>query len=153
MVVEYGMSSLGPIQYEKNSGSVFLGRDYGNAQKNISLAVADEIDKKVRKIVEGAHCEAIRIITERKDDVILIAETLLQHETINEEEIAYLLEHRKLPEETVSQRQAASQASFHSDNSETNVTNTVEQTHIESPSEEQEIIIPDDTNSDGNTGN
>ena len=153
MVVEYGMSSLGPIQYEKNSGSVFLGRDYGNAQKNFSLAVADEIDKEVRKIVEGAHSEAIRIITERKDDVILIAETLLQHETINEEEISYLLEHRKLPEETVSQRQAASQASFHSDNSETNVTNTEEQIHIETPSEEKEIIIPDDTNSDGNTGN
>ena len=153
MVVEYGMSSLGPIQYEKNSGSVFLGRDYGNAQKNFSLAVADEIDKEVRKIVEGAHSEAIRIITERKDDVILIAETLLQHETINEEEIAYLLEHRRLPEETVSQRQAASQASFHSDNSETNVTNTEEQIHIETPSEEKEIIIPDDTNSDGNTGN
>ena len=58
-----------------------------------------------------------------------------------------------MPEETVSQRQAASQASFHSDNSETNVTNTEEQTHIENPSEEQEIIIPDDTNSDGNSGN
>ena len=49
MVVEYGMSSLGPIQYEKNSGSVFLGRDYGNAQKNFSLAVADEIDKEVKR--------------------------------------------------------------------------------------------------------
>ena len=58
-----------------------------------------------------------------------------------------------MPEETVSQRQAASQASFHSDNSETNVTNTEEQIHIETPSEEKEIIIPDDTNSDGNTGN
>ena len=113
MVVEYGMSSLGPIQYEKNTGSVFLGRDYTNAQKNFSVAVADEIDKEVRKIVERAHAEALRIIQERKDDVILIAETLLTHETISEEEISYLLEHRELPKEMVTQSQAAHEASFH----------------------------------------
>ena len=117
MVVEYGMSSLGPIQYEKNTGSVFLGRDYTNAQKNFSVAVADEIDKEVRKIVERAHAEALRIIQERKDDVILIAETLLTHETISEEEISYLLEHRELPKETVTQSQAAHEASFHISNS------------------------------------
>lgn len=110
MVVEYGMSSLGPIQYEKDSGSVFLGRDYTNSQKNFSIAVADEIDKEIRKIVETAHDEAIRIINERKDDVILIAETLLVHETISEEEIEYLLEHRELPPEKVSQQQAAREA-------------------------------------------
>lgn len=113
MVVEYGMSSLGPIQYEKNTGSVFLGRDYTNAQKNFSVAVADEIDREVRKIIEKAHALALKIIQERKEDVILIAETLLVHETISEEEIAYLLEHRKLPEEKVTQAQAAREASFH----------------------------------------
>lgn len=107
MVVEYGMSSLGPIQYEKDTGSVFLGRDYTNAQKNFSSAVADEIDKEVRKIIEHAHSEALRIINERKDDVILIAKTLLEHETINEEEIDYLLKNRVMPEETVSQKDTA----------------------------------------------
>ena len=107
MVVEYGMSSLGPIQYEKDTGSVFLGRDYNNAQKNFSAAVADEIDKEVRKIIENAHEEALRIINERKDDVILIAKTLLEHETINEEEIDYLLKNRELPKETVSQKETA----------------------------------------------
>ena len=106
MVVEYGMSSLGPIQYEKNNGSVFLGRDY-NSQKNFSVAVQDEIDKEIRKIIEHAHSEALRIIEERKDDVILIAETLLNHETITEEEISYLLEHRELPKEVVSQKETA----------------------------------------------
>ena len=111
MVVEYGMSSLGPIQYEKNTGSVFLGRDYSNAQKNFSIAVADEIDKEIRKIVDAAHEEALRIINERKDDVTLIAETLLIHETISEEEISYLLEHRELPQEAVTQQQAAREAS------------------------------------------
>ena len=112
MVVEYGMSTLGPIQYEKDTGSVFLGRDYTSSQKNFSAAVADEIDREVRKIIETAHELARKIINERKDDVILIAETLLIHETINEEEIDYLLKNRKLPEEKVSQQQAAREASF-----------------------------------------
>ena len=110
MVVEFGMSSLGPIQYEKDSGSVFLGRDYTNAQKNFSLAVADEIDKEVRKIIENAHKQALDIINTRKDDVILIAETLLKHETISEEEIDYLLKNRELPPSAVSQQQAAREA-------------------------------------------
>lgn len=101
MVVEYGMSSLGPIQYEKNTGSVFLGRDYNNAQKNFSVSVADEIDKEIRSIIESAHAKALQIITERKDDVTLIAETLLEYETINEEQISYLLEHKKMPEGAV----------------------------------------------------
>ena len=96
MVVEYGMSSLGPIQYEKPSGSVFLGRDYTNSTKNFSANVADEIDKEVRKIVDTAHDLALKIINERKEDVELIANTLLQNETITEEQIDYLLKNRKL---------------------------------------------------------
>ena len=107
MVVEYGMSSLGPIQYEKDSGSVFLGRDYTNTQRNFSIQVADEIDKEVRKIIEDAHSEALRIINERKDDVTLIAETLLEYETINEEQIDYLLKNRKMPENLVTQKESA----------------------------------------------
>ena len=116
MVVEYGMSSLGPIQYESNTGSVFLGRDYTNSQKNFSNAVADEIDKEIRKIIDDAHQEAIRIIKERKDDVELIAKTLLEYETINEEEIAYLLEHREMPKEKITQKEAALSASKANEN-------------------------------------
>ncbi len=99
MVVEFGMSSLGPIQYEKPSGNVFLGRDYTNTTKNFSADVANEIDKEVRKIVEDAHELARKIITERKDDMELIAKTLIENETITEEQINYLLEHRELPED------------------------------------------------------
>lgn len=97
MVVEYGMSTLGPIQYESNGGSVFLGRDYTSNQKNFSGAVANEIDKEIRKIVDDAHQKAIEIINSRKDDVILIAETLLEVETLNGEEIDYLLKNRHMP--------------------------------------------------------
>ncbi len=141
MVVEYGMSSLGPIQYEKNTGSVFLGRDYTNAQKNFSVAVADEIDKEVRKIVERAHAEALKIIQERREDVILIAETLLKHETISEEEIAYLLEHRELPKESVTQSQAAHEASFH-------ILNQAEKAEEKKANEEQKVGNEEKTNTE-----
>ena len=96
MVTEYGMSSLGPIQYERDSGSVFLGRDYTSTQKNFSTQIAYEIDTEVRKIIDSAHNKAIEIINEHKDDVELIAKTLLENETITAEEISYLLEHRTL---------------------------------------------------------
>ena len=96
MVTEYGMSALGPIQYERDTGSVFLGRDYTSTQKNFSTQVAFEIDNEVRKIIEDAHKQALKIINENKDDVILIAETLLEKETITAEEIDILLKNRTL---------------------------------------------------------
>jgi cell division protease FtsH len=99
MVTEYGMSSLGPIQYESNSGSVFLGRDYNSTQKNFSTQVAFEIDKEVRKIIDNAHEEARRILTDKKQDVILIAKTLLEKETITAEEIQGILSSRTATDE------------------------------------------------------
>ena len=96
MVCEWGMSDLGPIQYERDTGSVFLGRDYTNTQKNFSIETAKKIDNEIRKIIDFAHDEAIRIIKENKDDVVLLAKTLIEHEQITGEEIDYLMEHRHL---------------------------------------------------------
>jgi cell division protease FtsH len=96
MVCEWGMSSLGPIQYERNTGSVFLGRDYTSTQKNFSVDTATKIDAEIRKIVEEAHDEAVRVIKENRADVELLAKTLIEHEQITGEEIDYLMEHRHL---------------------------------------------------------
>lgn len=96
MVTEFGMSELGPIQYENATGSVFLGRDYTNTQKNFSTQVAYEIDKAVRQIIDDAHEQARKLLTEKKDQVILIAETLLENETITAEEIDELLANGKI---------------------------------------------------------
>jgi len=101
MVTELGMSSLGPIQYEKDTGSVFLGRDYTSSQKNFSTEIAFEIDKEIRKIIDSAHKEARRILEAHRDDVVLIANTLLENETITAEEIETLLTERKLPSKRV----------------------------------------------------
>ena len=97
MVTMYGMSELGPIQYERNNSSVFLGRDYTDTTKNFSAEVAHEIDKAVRDIVDKAHDEATKILTEHKAEVILVAETLLEKETITAEEIDSLIKTGKLP--------------------------------------------------------
>ena len=96
MVTEWGMSDLGPIQYERNTGSVFLGRDYTNTQKNFSVETATKIDNEIRKIIDFAHEEALRVIKENKDDVILLAKTLIDHEQITGEEIDYLMQNRHL---------------------------------------------------------
>lgn len=101
MVCELGMSPLGPIQYERDTGSVFLGRDYTNSQKNFSVETATKIDAEIRKIIEDAHEQALKIIRDNKEDVELIAKTLLEHEQITAEEIDYLLEHHHLKRDEV----------------------------------------------------
>ncbi len=103
MVTELGMSSLGPIQYERDTGSVFLGRDYTNSQKNFSIETASKIDAEIRNIIDNAHKEALRVIEENKEDLILIAKTLLEHEQITAEEIDYLMEHRHLKRDEVNE--------------------------------------------------
>ena len=100
MVTEFGMSELGPIQYEKNTGSVFLGRDYANTQKNFSTQVAYEIDKAVRQIIDEAHKNAEKVLLQHKDQVILVANRLLEKETITAEEIEFLCKNGYLPEDT-----------------------------------------------------
>ena len=98
MVTEYGMSSLGPVQLEQQEGSVFLGRDY-NKSRNFSGQVAYEIDQEMRKIIDECYKKAVKIIKENKDLLDLIANTLIEKETLTKEEIDYLVEHKCLPKE------------------------------------------------------
>ncbi len=90
MVTEYGMSDLGPVQYEQKSEGVFLGRDYGKT-KNFSDKVAHEIDEEVRKIVEECYQKAKKILKENKALVDLLADTLVEHETLTKEQIDALV--------------------------------------------------------------
>ena len=98
MVTEYGMSDLGPLQFEQQSGSVFLGRDY-NKPQHFSNEVANEIDMEMRKIIDDCHKNATDIIKKNKDLLKLIAEALLEYETLTKEQIDYLVENGKMPEE------------------------------------------------------
>lgn len=86
MVTEYGMSSLGPVQYEQQSGNVFLGRDYLK-EKNFSDQVALEIDKETRRIIEECYATAKKVISENMDLLNSIAEYLLKVETLTKSDI------------------------------------------------------------------
>ena len=98
MVTEYGMSSLGPIQLEQQQGSVFLGRDY-NKSRNFSSQVAYEIDQEMRKIIDECYERATKIIKENRKLLDLIANTLLEYETLTKEQIKYLVENGCMPDE------------------------------------------------------
>ena len=86
MVTEFGMSDLGPVQYEQPQGSVFLGRDYLK-DKNFSDQIALEIDRETRKIIEMCYARATKCITENLDLLNTIADYLLKIETLNKSDI------------------------------------------------------------------
>ncbi len=95
MVTEYGMSDLGPIQYESAGGNVFLGRDYFK-EKNFSDQVAHEIDKEVRHIITTCFDQAKEIITENRSLLDLIAHYLVEVETLTKADIDEIVETGKL---------------------------------------------------------
>lgn len=99
MVTEYGMSDLGPVEYEEKSEGVFLGRDYGKA-KNFSDKVAHEIDEEVRKIINECYKKAQDILKENKDLVMLLADALVENETLTKEQIDSLVKTGKLTPES-----------------------------------------------------
>ncbi|HET7521957.1 MAG TPA: ATP-dependent zinc metalloprotease FtsH, partial [Bacillales bacterium] len=99
MVTEFGMSKkLGPMQFGENqSGQVFLGRDIQNDQ-NYSDAIAYEIDLETQRIVKECYERCKSILTEHRDKLDLMAETLLKVETLDAEQIKALFHEGKVPE-------------------------------------------------------
>ena len=98
MVTELGMSELGPIKYDSGDNAVFLGRDYSQLSNTHSGQIAFEIDQQVRKIIETAHSQATEIINNNKDKMDIIANALLENETLNHEQIQSLYNTGKMPE-------------------------------------------------------
>lgn len=101
MVTEYGMSEkLGQLQFgSSQGGNVFLGRDF-NSDQNYSDAIAHEIDKEMQNIVNTQYERTKQILIEHRDLLDLIANTLMEHETLNAEQIEHLKTHGTLPPET-----------------------------------------------------
>ena len=95
MVTEYGMSSLGPMMLDEPDENTFLGRDY-NKNKNFSDTVAYEIDEEMRSIINECYEKSKKILKENQNLLKLIAETLLEEETITKEQIDSLVEHGRL---------------------------------------------------------
>lgn len=98
MVTEYGMSDLGPMQLEHQQEAAFLGRDY-NKSRNFSNEVAHEIDIEMRKIINECYEKATKILKANKKLLTLIADNLVEYETLTKEDIEYLVDNGKMPEE------------------------------------------------------
>ncbi|HJU81104.1 MAG TPA: ATP-dependent zinc metalloprotease FtsH [Acidimicrobiia bacterium] len=88
MVMEFGMSDkLGPMQYGRPGGEVFLGRDYVR-QQDYSDEVAAFIDEEVRQMINAAHSEALLILESHTDAMERMVGILLEKETVGPEELA-----------------------------------------------------------------
>ncbi|HTJ27395.1 MAG TPA: ATP-dependent zinc metalloprotease FtsH [Candidatus Limnocylindria bacterium] len=99
MVTQYGMSdTLGPIQYGRGNHQVFLGRDFGE-DRNYSEEIAGKIDVEVRKIIDTCYAEARQILEVNWDKVERMANSLLEHETVEAEEVLAILGDKPWPPE------------------------------------------------------
>ncbi|MDW0114662.1 MULTISPECIES: ATP-dependent zinc metalloprotease FtsH [Sporosarcina] len=98
MVTEYGMSDkLGPMQFgQAQGGNVFLGRDF-NSEQNYSESIAYEIDQEMQRIIKEQYERTRTILTENRELLDLIANTLLEVETLDAEQINHLKDHGTLP--------------------------------------------------------
>lgn len=97
MVMEYGMSKLGPLQFGNTQGQVFLGRDFNNEQ-GYSDKIAYEIDLEIQRIIKEAYERCREILSENREKLDLIAKTLLVEETLDRDQIKGLYDEGKLPE-------------------------------------------------------
>ena len=137
MVTEYGMSDrLGPVQYEGNH-TVFVGRDYGQ-KPAYSDQVAYEIDNEVRQLLNQAHEEAHRIINEHREQLNLIAEKLLEVETLEAAQIESLFKTGKMPEQVAKSEETDTPTSAESQDQE------VAPSRVEEALEAGDRIIADD---------
>ncbi|WP_338964706.1 ATP-dependent zinc metalloprotease FtsH [Spiroplasma endosymbiont of Sarcophaga carnaria] len=101
MVTEYGMSSLGLVQFESPKD------EYTGATKRYSEDVAAKIDTEVRKILDDCYVTAKAIISENRELLDLIAESLKILETITAEQIEYINKYNKVPDEVVREKERA----------------------------------------------
>jgi cell division protease FtsH len=99
MVTEYGMSArIGAVKLGQSQGEVFLGRDMGH-QRDYSEELAEKVDEQVRELIEQAHDEAYRVLSDNRDILDELARQLIEKETLDHNQLAEIFENvRKLPE-------------------------------------------------------
>ena len=87
---------LGPVEYGENQEEVFLGRSVTQTQ-SVSEAVAQKIDREIRKLVDEGYNQAKTILTNKIDDLHKIAKALLTYETLTGEDIAKIINKNEYP--------------------------------------------------------
>ncbi|MFD2831610.1 ATP-dependent zinc metalloprotease FtsH [Corticicoccus populi] len=159
MVTEYGMSDkLGPLQFGDSGGQVFLGKDMQSDQ-NYSDKIAYEIDQEMQHIVKTQYERCRQILTEHKEQLTLIAETLLEVETLDREQIEGLFYNGKLPErnyndaETVEEDSDDDKIGASYDEVKKEVEERDHHSEEEERTEERPDMIVDEDNTPGNEDN
>ena len=100
MVTEWGMSdTMGPIAYEEPEGQVFLGYSISK-RKNMADSTALMVDKEIRRIIDEAYKKTEKLLKEHKNELDILAKGLVEYETLSGEEIAKLLEGKKIRQES-----------------------------------------------------
>jgi cell division protease FtsH len=98
MVTRFGMSDLGPVSLESQTGEVFLGRDW-MTRSEYSEEIASRIDAQVRSIVEHCYDEARRLIRDNRTVIDRLVDLLIERETIDGEEFRQIVaEYTDIPE-------------------------------------------------------
>jgi cell division protease FtsH len=97
MVCEWGMSELGPLAYGKKDEAIFLGREI-TQHRDYSEDTAIQIDKEVKRIVNGGYENAKRLLSTNRETLERIAQALLEREVIDANEVKMLMEGKPLPE-------------------------------------------------------
>jgi cell division protease FtsH len=97
MVCEWGMSDkLGMVEYGEGDGPVFLARDMANRRANYSEETSRVIDSEIKRFIDEAFDTATRVLTENRDKVELIANALLEYETLDANHLKDLIEHGEM---------------------------------------------------------
>jgi cell division protease FtsH len=96
MVCEWGMSdSMGPLTYGKKEEQIFLGREF-NRHQDYSEATAQKVDSEVKRIVSEQYARAQRVLGERRQVLLRVAEALLEHEVLDGEQLKQIIDGRQL---------------------------------------------------------
>jgi cell division protease FtsH len=112
MVCDWGMSDkLGPLHFGKREAEVFLGRDFGDAGREFSEQTAVEIDAEVRSIVTGNYDRAHKAVMDNLDKLKLLAEALLEFETVDNADIDIIFAGGRLARDKPLSGMAAEKAS------------------------------------------
>ena len=96
MVCEWGMSEdLGMVEYGEAEGEVFLARDIGKS-KGYSEETARKIDAEIKKLIDDSYALAEKLLAEHGDELKLLAEALLEFETLNAQQVKDIMEHGEM---------------------------------------------------------
>ena len=96
MVTKWGLSEkLGPLMYDEGEEEVFLGRSAATSHRTVSGETAKQIDEEVRRIIDECYAHAKQLLVDNRDKLEVMADALIQYETIDSAQIDDIMSGRK----------------------------------------------------------